>query len=270
MNKFLKTTIVAALLMGFVSCSKVPISNRRQLNMLPEMTLMSLSLTNYNQFFDQNPRLPDNREEVKMVRKVGNRIAVACDKFLKIEGKSKRIKNFRWEFNVVDQPVVNAWCMPGGKVCVYTGLLPVTLDEDGLAVVMSHEIAHAIARHGNERMSQRLVAVLGGVSIAVALRDKPQETQLLFLAAYGVGAGLTILAYSRQHETEADKLGLCFMAKAGYNPEAAVPFWERMKGSGGSNIPQFISTHPSHDKRINDLTDFMPVALSYYEAYSGE
>lgn len=248
-----------------ISCVRVPITGRRQLKLLPEGMMLSLSLENYNAYLSQHPRLGDNREEVKVIKKVGNRLAKACEDLLRQEGYEKRIRNYRWEFNVVDEPIVNAWCMPGGKVVVYTGLLPITKTEDGLAIVLGHEIAHAVARHGNERMSQQLAVLLGGISLAAAMQEKPEEVQQIFLACYGVTSALGVLAYSRLHETEADKLGLIFAAKAGYNPESAIEFWKRMSAAGGPNIPQFLSTHPSHEKRIKDLEEFMPTALSYYQ-----
>jgi predicted Zn-dependent protease len=174
------------------------------------------------------------------------------------------VKNYRWEFNLVNQNIVNAWAMPGGKVVVYQGLLPVAQSDDGLAVVMGHEIAHAIARHGNERMTQGILAAAGGIALAVYMREKPSETQALFLAAYGVSAGLGIMAFGRNQESEADKLGMVFMAMAGYQPSEAIPFWERMSAGGGSNIPEFLSTHPNHDTRIERIKDWLPNAETYY------
>ena len=176
---------------------------------------------------------------------------------------SKRIDGYKWEFNLVEENIVNAWCMPGGKVVVYTGLLPLSQNEAGLAVVMGHEIAHAIARHGNERMSQQLIIAMGGIGLAVALQQKPQETQDLFNLSYGVASTLGALKYSRVHESEADKLGLVFMAMAGYNPEDAVPFWERMAKNGGGKIPEILSTHPSDETRIKDIKAFLPKAKTY-------
>jgi predicted Zn-dependent protease len=155
--------------------------------------------------------------------------------------------------------------MPGGKVVVYTGILPVTQDEKSLAVVMGHEIAHAIARHGNQRMSQGLLVQFGGAVLSVALSQKPQYTQELFMQSYGLASGLGVLAYSRKHETEADKMGLIFAAMAGYDPEAAVGFWERMAAGGGQKPPEFLSTHPSDERRIKDLKSFMPEAKKYYK-----
>lgn len=249
-----------------VACLKVPITGRRQLNLLPESTMLSLSLSNYRSFLAKSPPLPDSDANVQLVRKVGNKLVLAINAFLKEKRQTNRVKDFKWEFNVVNDKTVNAWCMPGGKVVVYTGLLPVTLDEEGLAVVMGHEIAHAIARHGNERMSQQLAIQLGGIGLAVAMSQKPQEVQNIFLASYGVGSTLGALKYSRVHETEADKMGVVFMALAGYDPNKSIAFWERMKqASGGAKVPEIISTHPSDETRIKDLKAFMPTALKYYK-----
>jgi predicted Zn-dependent protease len=260
--KFIPKLFIALIL---VSCAKVPISNRRQLHLLPESTLMSMSLTNYQQFLGQNTTMSGSDQKTMMVKSVGGKIQNAVTKYMHDEGLSKRIKNYKWEFNLVQDPLVNAWCMPGGKVVIYTGILPVTKNETGLAVVMGHEIAHAIARHGNERMSQQLAALAGGVGLTVALNDKPQETRNIFLAAYGAGSQLGILKYSRMHESEADKLGLVFMAQAGFNPDEAVGFWERMAAQGGANVPEFLSTHPSHDTRIEKIKEYLPEARRYYQ-----
>jgi predicted Zn-dependent protease len=156
--------------------------------------------------------------------------------------------------------------MPGGKVVVYTGLLPVTQDEASLAVVMGHEIAHAVARHGNERMSQQMAIQLGGTALSIALQNKSQQAQNIFLQSYGIGSQLGVLKYSRTHETEADKMGLVFAAMAGYDPNSAIGFWERMAAaSGGQKPPELLSTHPSDETRINDLKAFMPEAMKYYK-----
>ncbi len=266
MKTLLKPIAIIIIALVIYSCATVPISGRKQFNMLPESQMMSMSLTQYKAFLTEHPPMSSNIEQVKQVKRVGNRIAHAVEKYLKQEGQSKRVRGYKWEFNLVDQDVVNAWCMPGGKVVVYKGILPVTQSEDGLAVVMGHEIAHAIARHGNERMSQGLIAQGITTGIAVAMRDKPKATQALFLGAIGAGAGVGILAFGRNQESEADKLGMVFMAMAGYQPEEAIPFWERMKaGSGAGGTPEFLSTHPSHDTRIKRIQDWLPTAESYYE-----
>jgi len=266
--KNIKTTIsVIIISLILIACATVPISGRKQVTLVPEFELMKMSLTQYKTFLSENPPMASQIEQTKQVKRVGNRIAHAVEKYLKQEGQSKRIKGYKWEFNLVDQNVVNAWAMPGGKVVVYKGLLPVAKSDAGLAVVMGHEIAHAIARHGNERMSQGILTAAGGVAIAVYMKDKPKETQAIFLGAYGVGAGVGMLAFGRNQESEADKLGMVFMAMAGYQPEEAIPFWERMKaGSGGGGTPEFLSTHPSHDTRIKRIQEWLPTAESYYDA----
>jgi predicted Zn-dependent protease len=247
-----------------ISCSTVPITGRKQLNLLPESEIMAMSLTQYEEFLKQN-KLSEDKEQTEMVKRVGKRIANAVERYFEEHGMSDRIKDFEWEFNLVEDDTPNAWCMPGGKVVVYTGILPITQDETGLAVVMGHEIAHAVARHGNERMSQQLTVQGFGTVLSVALDEKPEQTQNIFLSAYGIGTQLGImLPYSRTHETEADKLGLIFMAMAGYNPREAVNFWERMSQQGGQKPPEFLSTHPADETRAKNLEEFMPEALKFY------
>lgn len=266
-----KYKIVSGILLLAVivfSCSKVPITNRKQLKLLPESIMLSMALTSYQDFLATNPPAPATEKNTIMVHNVGGKLKASVIKLMKEKGYSKRIKNYRWDFNLVNSSTVNAWCMPGGKVVVYSGILDYTKDETGLAVVMSHEIAHAVARHGNERMSQQLLILMGGIGLSVAMEQKPEETQNIFLMCYGVGSALGTLAYSRQHEYEADKLGMVFMASAGYDPSEAIDFWERMSKVTGSNLPQFLSTHPSDEKRINACKEFLPKALIYYKADS--
>ena len=179
---------------------------------------------------------------------------------------SAQLNGYQWEFNLVESEEVNAWCMPGGKVVVYTGILPVVQNEEGLAVVLGHEIAHAIAEHGNERMSQELLRSVGAVGLMVALDKEPEETKALWMGVYGVGSTLAVmLPYARTHESEADRMGLIFMAMAGYDPHEAPVFWERMAASGGAQPPEFLSTHPSHETRIQDLNSWIPEAMEYYK-----
>lgn len=247
------------------SCSSVPISGRSQLNLIPESELVSMSLTSYSDFLKEH-KISSNKQQTDQVKNVGNSIKKAVESYMSQNGLSNRIAGYQWEFNLVEEDVPNAWCMPGGKVVVYSGILPITKSEAGLAVVMGHEIAHAIARHGNERMSQALLIQTGGIALSAALQEKPQQTQQLFLAAYGIGTEVGIsLPYSRSHETEADKLGLIFMAMAGYNPAEAVEFWKRMQNVGGQKPPEFLSTHPSDQTRIENLQKFIPEAMKYYK-----
>jgi len=265
MNTLKSSIFISIIVLLLLACTTVPISGRKQVTLIPEFELMSMSLIQYKSFLSENPPMVAQIGEVKQVKRVGNRIAHAVEKYLKQEGQSNRVKGYKWEFNLVNKNVVNAWAMPGGKVVVYKGLLPIAKSDEGLAVVMGHEIAHAIARHGNERMSQGILAAAGGVAIAIYMKDKPKESQALFLGAYGIGAGVGMLAFGRNQESEADKLGMVFMSMAGYQPKEAIPFWERMKGGGGAATPEFLSTHPSHDTRIKRIQEWLPTAESYFE-----
>ncbi len=265
-TKATKTVIIGAFLSIFAySCSTVPITGRKQLNMLPESEMLSMSFTQYDQFLKEN-KVSTDKQKTEMVRRVGGRISAAVEEYFSDHGMKKRIDDFAWEFNLVEDDTPNAWCMPGGKVVIYSGILPVTQDETGLAVVMGHEIAHAVARHGNERMSQELAVQLGGTAVAIAVDEKPEQTKNIFMAAYGVGSQLAYtLPYSRTHESEADQMGLIFMALAGYNPKEAIDFWQRMAKQSGQNPPEFLSTHPSDETRVRKLREFWPEAMKYYE-----
>jgi predicted Zn-dependent protease len=249
------------------SCTKVPITGRRQVNLLQESDLMKMSLTEYSKFMSEHPAIPETESNARLVNRVGKNIQAAVERFMNANKKYKeRIAGYNWQFNLVkDDKTVNAWCMPGGKVVVYTGLLPVTQNETALAVVMGHEIAHAIARHGNERMSQGLIVQTGAAVISVALSAKSQVTQDLFNQSYGAASGLGVLAYSRKHESEADKLGLVFMAMAGYDPHEAVAFWDRMAKASKGGGPAILSTHPSDERRIEEIKKFLPKAMKYYK-----
>lgn len=265
MNMTGRRAVALACLAAAVGCAKVPITGRRQLNLLPEGELMSMSLGEYQGFLKENPPLSASDPRVATVRSIGQRLATAATTYLNENGAADRISDFNWEFNVVDDPTVNAWCMPGGKVVVYTGLLLVTQDDAGLALVMGHEIAHAIARHGNERMSQTLAMQGAGMTLQVLASEKPSTASNLFLQAFGVGGQLGLLAYSRKQESEADKMGLVFMAMAGYDPRVAPQFWERMSAQGGAKPPELLSTHPNDERRIHDLETYMPEAMKYYK-----
>lgn len=264
MNLRVLIHFVALLFLGLMACTEVPITNRKQLNMLPEGQLISLSLTTYESFLKKNPAIMSGAEAA-MVKSVGGKIEKSVNAFMAQEKLSERLQGYQWEYNLVKDDEANAWCLPGGKVVVYSGLLPMTKDENGLAIVMGHEIAHAVARHGNERMSQALITQLGGIALSVALEDQPGMTQDLFLQSYGIGSQLGMLAYSRKHETEADKLGMIFAAMAGYDPQLAIGFWERMAAKGGTKSPEFLSTHPSDQTRIQAIKEFMPTAMKYYK-----
>ncbi len=251
------------LIIFIVSCAKVPITGRKQLHLLPESQMAAMALTEYKTFLSTS-KLSGDATHTAMVKRVGDRISRAVTTYLNSHHFGKRVEGYRWEFNLVDDKIVNAWCMPGGKVVVYTGLLPITQNENALAVVMGHEIAHAIAQHGNERMSQGLALYLGGVAVDVAASTKSDTAQMLFNTAYGLSSQLGQLAFSRKHELEADKLGLVFMSLAGYSPQEAVPFWTRMASHGGAQVPFFLSTHPTDQKRIKEIQSFLPEAMKYY------
>lgn len=249
----------------FAACAEVPLTQRQGLHLVPQSELLQMSFQQYDKVLKES-KLSTHTEKVQTVKRVGKKIGVAAEQFLKDSGLSSDLENYKWEFNLIeDDKTVNAWCMPGGKVAVYTGILPYTQDENGLAVVIGHEVAHAIANHGNERMSQGLLMQMGGVALSVALKDQPKKTTDLYLMAYGLGAGIGILLpYSRVHETEADHIGLMFMARAGYDPNGAVTFWERMNAKAGSRPPEFLSTHPAPETRIADIKTFIPEAMPYY------
>jgi len=238
------------------SCNKVPVTGRRQMNLMPESSLLAMSTEQYSQVL-ANSKVVQTGPQAEMVKRVGNNIAKSVEKFLVQNGYKSRLNQFAWEFNLIEENIVNAWCMPGGKVCFYTGILPITLDENGLAVVMGHEVAHAVARHGNERMSRGMAVSLGGAALDVALSQKPDVTRNLFLQAYGIGTEVGVnLPFSRKNELEADKMGLIFMKIAGYDPTKAPDFWKRMSQNGAS-VPEFLSTHPSDEKRIDEIQKYI-------------
>lgn len=250
----------------FHSCTTVPLTGRKQLSLVPESEMIAMSFSNYSDFMKGNPVSAD-KAKTALVQEVGKNISQAVIKYFADNNLSSRLNGYQWEFNLVKNDTTpNAWCMPGGKVVVYSGILPYTKNKDGLAVVISHEIAHAVARHGNERMSQEMVAQLGGIAFSEAIKDKPEQTRAIFGSAYGLGAQYGVmLPFSREHELEADKLGLIFMAMAGYDPQTAVEFWERMGATGGQKPPEFMSTHPSDATRIRKIKEAMPEALTYYK-----
>ena len=249
----------------FMSCSTVPITGRKQLNLIPESQMLSMSFQEYSTFVKSN-KLSSDPAQTQMVKRVGGRVQKAVEQFMAQKGMSDRLNGYQWEFNLVDSKEVNAWCMPGGKVVVYTGIMPVVQSETGLAVVLGHEIAHAVAEHGNERMSQGLVAQAGGMALDAALANKPEQTRSLWMSAFAVGAQYgALLPYSRVQESEADHLGLIFMSMAGYDPNEALSFWTRMSQQGGQKPPEFLSTHPSDQTRIDDIRKELPEALQYYK-----
>jgi len=256
---------LAMVALAIPSCAKVPITGRSQLNLIPQSEMLSMSASQYSDFLKTNPESNDAAGKALVV-KVGTNIQHAVETYMASKGLSDKIKDFHWEFHLVESKEVNAWCMPGGKVVVYTGILPVTQTEAGLAVVLGHEIGHAIAQHGNERMSQGLVTQLGGMGLSAALSKHPQQTQTLWMSAFGAGAQYgAILPFSRLQESEADHIGLILMAMAGYDPHEAATFWQRMATSGGQKPPEIESTHPSDEHRIADIQKEIPEAMKYYK-----
>jgi len=262
MKNILFLLLIASLLAG---CAINQVTGRKQLSLVPESELQLMATSQYNTFIAENKALSNNNSNAAMVDRVGAKIANAITKYYTNKGQGSVLEGYKWEFNTIESKDVNAWCMPGGKVVVYTGILPVTQTEAALAIVMGHEIAHAVAKHGNERMSQGMIQQLGGTALQVAISQKPQQTQELFMTSYGIGSQvLGVLPWSRKQETEADQYGLIFAAMAGYNPQEAIGFWERMSAVGGAKPPEFLSTHPSDETRIKKLKQFMPEALKYY------
>jgi len=258
--------LITVILFLWYGCSSVPVTGRKQLSFIPASEMNSLGLTSYRETLAES-KLSTNAEQTAMIKRTGDRISKAVEKYMAEKNMSSAIKGFQWEFNLIDDPSINAWCMPGGKVAFYTGILPLCQNEAGVAVVMGHEIAHAVANHSGERMSQQLIAQLGGTALSMAMQEKPQMTQQIALSVFGAGSQVFgILPYSRKHEFEADKLGLFFMAMAGYDPNEAPQFWERMSAlSGGNAPPQFLSTHPSDANRISELKAAIPEAMKYYK-----
>lgn len=266
-----KTILIPVILVAIfmltmmLSCSRVPITGRQQLNLLPSSQMLSMSFQQYDDFLETN-KISKDATQTAMVKRVGSKIQRAVEDYFASKGMAHELKGYSWEFNLIDSKEANAWCMPGGKVVFYTGILPITKDETGMAVVMGHEVAHAIAEHGNERMSQGMLTQLGGMALAVAIQEKPEQTQALWMTAFGVGSQVGVmLPFSRLHESEADRLGLILMAMAGYNPQQAVSFWQRMaEMKGGQAPPEFISTHPSDATRIEQIKKWLPEAMTYY------
>lgn len=263
MKKIPKILLFTLLTIG---CATVPITGRKQLALVPNSQILPMSYSTYRDVMKES-KLSNNQEQVQLVKTVGNKTKKAVEEFMVKNKMADELEGYAWEFNLIDEDIINAWCMPGGKVAFYTGILPVCQHETGVAVVMGHEVAHAIANHGGERMSQGLIQQMGGVALSVAIHDKPEQTQMLYYTAYALGSTYgAILPYSRLHESEADKLGLIFMAMAGYDPIEAPKFWQRMDARAGAPpVPEWMSTHPSNETRIENLNAFMPEAMKYYK-----
>jgi predicted Zn-dependent protease len=262
-----RTAFLCLSLLFLTSCSQVAITGRKQLNLVPDSLMNTMSYQSYADFLSENP-LSSDTQQVELLKRVGRRIQNAVENYCADNDRADQLDGYKWEFNLIQDDEVNAWAMPGGKVVVYTGLMTIAQNEAGLAVVVAHEIAHVIARHGSERMTHGLLAELGGMGLSAALESYPAETQELFMKSYNVGAQYgVLLPYSRAHENEADHMGLIFMAMAGYDPHEAVGFWERMAAAKKDSPapPEFLSTHPDDSTRIRKIKELVPTAMQYYK-----
>ena len=249
-----------------VACSTNKITGRSSLHLLPESELQAMGTEQYQQFLSTNKVVSASADrDAEMVKRVGSRLANAVQQYYTSKGEQNQLDGYKWEYNLVASNEANAWCMPGGKIVVYTGLLPYTRNEAALAIVLGHEITHAVFQHGNSRMSNQLALQGLGTALSVAASSNPTTTKNVFLQAFGVGSQLGTLAFSRKDESEADHYGLIWAALAGYNPQEAVPFWQRMAQSGGTKPPALLSDHPSDEKRIADIQKWMPEAMQVYK-----
>jgi predicted Zn-dependent protease len=262
MKKYLNKLLLVALIAA--GCSTVPMTGRKQLNLVSNEEILTSSFHQYDEYIKTAP-LSKDKKNTELVIKVGRRIASAVELYMKNNGMEDQIKEYQWDFHLVADATPNAFCMPGGKIVVYEGILPYTQDETGLAVVLGHEVAHAVAKHSNERMSQQVVVSLGGEIVNVAVDKKSDLVKQLAPAIYGLGSQYAVmLPYSRAHESEADHMGLIFMAMAGYDPAMAEGFWLRMSQSG-TKTPEFLSTHPSDQTRVTKIRSWLPEARKYYK-----
>ena len=260
-----KIYLLVTIALIFASCSSVLLTGRKQLLLVSDAEVLAMSATSYKQFIDSVPASKDTLN-ARMVRRVGVKIAAAVEQYLKNNGLGADTANYNWEYNLVKDTVQNAFCMPGGKIVVYEGILPITKDETGLAVVLGHEIAHAVAKHSNERLSQQMVASFGSELTNMLLNNKSATTKQTINILYGIGAQVGVmLPYSRKHELEADRLGLIFMAMAGYNPTEAIGFWERMAANSQGASLEVLSTHPSDANRIAQIKAILPEAMKFYK-----
>ncbi|MGS2726375.1 M48 family metallopeptidase [Psychroserpens sp. BH13MA-6] len=243
----------------FLSCATNPFTGKKTLALVPNSQLFPTAFAQYDQFLTEN-NVVTGTSDAEMIKRVGQRIAVAAERWLNANGHQGYLEDYKWEYNLVNDPTVNAWCMPGGKIVFYTGILPIAQNETGIAAIMGHEVAHALANHGQQRMSAGMLQQLGAVAGNVAIKD--EQTRNIFNQAYGVGSNVGVmLPFSRSHETQSDEIGLYLMAIAGYNPSEAAELWKRMKAnSGGQAPPEFLSTHPSNDTRIENLQKWAPKA----------
>lgn len=262
------TLLLLAVMLLLNGCSSVPITGRKQLNLVSDEQVLSSSIASYNSFMNsakQANAISKDQTKTNQVIRVGQKIAAATEAYLRATGLESDIKNFAWEFNLVKSDEMNAWCMPGGKIVVYEGLMKIVSSDDDLAVVLGHEVAHAVAKHSNERMSQQVAAQAGAQVLAGVLSGQTYQTQAIAQQVYGLGAQYGVMQpFSRKHESEADKMGLVLMTIAGYNPQNAITFWQKMSANSQTNVPEFLSSHPSHETRIKDLSQWVPQVKAQY------
>jgi predicted Zn-dependent protease len=249
------------------SCSTVPITGRKRVNFVSDAQVLPSSFQQYNDFLKDN-EISKDKEKIAELNEIGENISSAVELFMRANKMTKEADSYKWEFNLIENEQLNAWCLPGGKVVFYTGILPVAKNRDGIAAIMGHEIAHAFAKHGQERMSSVQLQQLGGIAVSHGTKQKKRREQDIWNIAYGLGSKVGMLKFSRKHETEADKLGMVFMIMAGYNPEEAVNVWIRMNQLGKSKTPEFLSTHPSNKTRIQALKAFLPKAKRLAKKHS--
>lgn len=257
-----KHLLLVIFVLGLVySCATNPFTGKQSLNFVSNSELFPSSFQQYGTFLKEN-KVVSGTVDARRVETVGMKIKAAAERWLNANGQTGYLNGYQWEYKLIDNKEVNAWCMPGGKIVVYTGILPIAQDDAGLATVMGHEVSHALANHGAQRMSASQLQQLGAVGVAVATGSKSAEQQQMWQQYYGIGSQVGVmLPFSRSHESEADKMGLILMAIAGYNPEQAITFWERMAAtSKGNKPPEFLSTHPADATRIANLRRLIPEA----------
>lgn len=256
-------SLMLVVLLAVSGCNTVAVTGRKQLNLVSDSEVLSASLTQYNDYM-KTAQKSTNKTQTAMVTRVGTKLATATEKYMRENGLEADLKNYSWEFTLVKSNEVNAFCMPGGKIVVYEGLMTMISNEDELAVVIGHEVAHAVAKHSNERMSQQVLASYGSQALSLALSQKSATTQSVANVVFGLGSQYGVmLPFSRKHEIEADYMGMVFMKIADYNPDAALTFWKKMS-AGGSSTSEFLSTHPSDSRRIAEIEKSLPEIKKKY------
>lgn len=257
------TTFAVSIVLLFISCKTNVLTGKKTLNFFGNnKQIFTMSLQQYQSFLEENEVI-ENTKEANMIQKIGADIALAAQIYFNHKGQPNVLKDYQWEYNLVNSNQINAWCMPGGKIVFYTGIMPIANNPDGIAAIMGHEVAHALADHGAQRMSLGIVQQVGGIVTAEATKNQNAQKRQQIMMAYGIGTTLGgMLPFSRRHETEADKIGLELMTIAGYNPEEAPKLWERMKAQSKGGTPEFLSTHPSEERRITNLKSWIPGAIA--------